>query len=157
MTILKADPEARRKLINISLVSVIVGVIIIQWGFPEFKAYVNQKQPREAIRILLITLSICFLSVLPMAIYIYWYGRRILKAGQFPLPGAKIIRETKRITGDAARRRGRIAIMLSLFLVLASLFGGLFIPYKLYKSFDSHQIDKRPADPNKTIEGKKRM
>ncbi len=154
MALLKADPQSRRKLINIYFVVFIVGFIIIQWGLPEFKAFVNQKKPREAAHILLITLSLCFLSVLPMAIYIYRYGQRILKAGQFPPPGEKVIRDTKIIEGNSARRRGRILIILSLLLALASLFGGLFLPYGLYKSFDDHQINKKSTETRKTIEEK---
>jgi hypothetical protein len=157
MTLLKADPQSRRKLVNIYVVIFIVGFIIIQWGLPEFKAFANQKKPREAVHVLLVTVSICFLSVLPMAIYVYRYGQRILKAGQCPPPGEKVIRDTNIIEGDAARRRGQMLIMLSLLLALASLFGGLFIPYGLYKSFDSHQINKKSVETRKAIAEKTPM
>ena len=143
MAVLKADSQEQRKALYIVAVFFILGFIIIMWGVPLFVAYVKQKPHQEALQILCTTLSICFLSVLPIAAIIYRYGHRILKAGQSPIPSAQVFRDTEIVTGEAAQRRGRILIGISIFLALASLLGA-FTAYRLYKSFDDHKT--KPKD-----------
>ena len=146
MAVLKADPQARRKALYIFLIFCILLFVIIHWGLPEFNAFLKQKQPQEALHILLIALSITFLSVLPIAAYLYRYGHRILEAGQLPPPGTKVTSDTEIVTGDAARRRARILIILSFIIALGSLLGGLYVSYSLYKSFENHKIKQKTGE-----------
>ena len=47
MAVVKVDPQSRRKLICIYIVIFIVGVIIIQWGLPEFTAFSENRQTHK--------------------------------------------------------------------------------------------------------------
>lgn len=122
MAILKADPKTRRVFIIVSLIS----IIILCWGFIEFDAFIKQKSRQEALIILGNLLSLTFLSCLPLAIYFYYFGNRIIKAGQFPLPGAKLLLDKEIITGEKALRKGRILKKMSIVLVLSGLYCSIY-------------------------------
>jgi uncharacterized membrane protein YhaH (DUF805 family) len=143
MAVLKADPNARRKLIYIILIFSVLTFIIFGLALPEFESYLKQKQSQEALKILCIALSIMFLSALCIPAYFYSVGHRILKAGQYPWPGMKVMHDTKVVTGNAARRKAYIAIILSYLMALLLLYGGVFVPYSLYKSFENQKIEKK--------------
>ena len=112
--------------------------------------FLKQKRPAEALHILLFALGALFLSLLPWALYMFQYGRRILKTGQFPPAGAKVMRDTEIIEGEPARRKARILIGLSLFIAVLALLGSLYLPYKLSKLFDVKKMDQQSHGTLKT-------
>lgn len=60
-------------------------------------------------------------ACLPVAVLATWLwlqGLRIMRAGRYPAPGAKVIRDTPVLHGDAARLRGLALRVLAAFLAL---------------------------------------
>jgi hypothetical protein len=47
------------------------------------------------------------LSLAPFAAYLWRLGAKVVLHAQLPLPGARVLRDTPIIRGEAARRRGR--------------------------------------------------
>jgi hypothetical protein len=72
-------------------------------------------------------------AMLPVAVLAGWlwvYGARVSRAGRFPAPGAKVVRDTPVLVGDAARLRGTALKVLAAFLGLLSA-GTLIAVYRL--------------------------
>lgn len=60
-------------------------------------------------------------ACLPVAVLATWLwlqGLRITRAGRYPAPGVKVIRDTPVLHGDAARLRGLVLRVLAVFLGL---------------------------------------
>ena len=142
MAVLKADPEYRRKVIFVFAVAMVSGYTIIQWGLPAFDSFLKQRDPAEAVRVLIVFVGLLFLSILPWSIYMFRYARCILSTGQYPPAGAKVIRDTDILEGKPARRKTHIIISFSLFLALVALFGALYFPYSLDKTFHTRNVNQ---------------
>jgi hypothetical protein len=72
-------------------------------------------------------------ACLPVAVLATWMwlqGQRIVRAGRYPAPGAKVIRDTPVLHGDAARLRGTALRVLAAILGLVSA-GTLVAVYRL--------------------------
>lgn len=70
------------------------------------------------------------LPVVALAGWLWLYGARVGRAGRFPAPGAKVVRDTPVLLGDAARVRGVALKVLAAFLGLLSA-GTLVAVYRL--------------------------
>jgi hypothetical protein len=81
--------------------------------------------------------AVVFLSVVPMAIYLYRFGRRVVRQGRFPPPGTWLIVNTRLIEGERAVRRGRLVMTLAAVLLALGLLGGLGFPCYLEKVFSA--------------------
>ncbi len=60
-------------------------------------------------------------ACLPVAVFATWLwlqGLRIMRAGRYPAPGMKVIRDTPVLHGGAARLRGLVLRVLAVFLAL---------------------------------------
>ena len=68
---------------------------------------------------------------------------RTLRSGIFPPPGTRVIRDTKQLTGDAARKRAYLGILISLLMVAAAL----IVPYQVHTLLErlERPLDARPA------------
>jgi hypothetical protein len=107
---------------------VIVGVALILWVVPAGQAHLEEQEPATALRYIQVLLAVIFLSLVPVAAYLLWFGWRVIRSGQMPPPGTKVIVDTRVIEGDAAETRGRIIVMLAGVLLLVGLVGGLYLP-----------------------------
>ena len=65
-----------------------------------------------------------------LAIWMWLHGGRISRAGRYPAPGSKVIRDTPVLHGDAARLRGVGMRVLAVFLGLLSA-GTMLAVYRL--------------------------
>jgi len=65
-----------------------------------------------------------------LAIWMWLHGGRIARAGRYPAPGSKVIRDTPVLHGDAARLRGIGLRVLAVFLGLLSV-GTMIAVYRL--------------------------
>ncbi len=131
--IIPADKSYRRRIISIYVVLVLIGLVLIGWVLPLTKAYIEQLEPETALRTLKATLVVVFLTIVPIALYILSFGRKVMQHERFPPPGVKVIRDTKIIEGQKARVRGRLLVVLSLALILLAVIGALYTPYMLDK------------------------
>jgi len=75
------------------------------------------------------------LPVALLAVWLWLHGGRIVRAGRYPAPGSKVIRDTPVLHGDAARLRGTGMRVLAVFLGLLSA-GTLIAVYRLVERLE---------------------
>lgn len=135
--IIHADKNYRRRLIRRTIITYLlcflIGSILILWGLRRTQEYLGKLDCKTAYLVIKVAIIFIFLSILPLAIYFLRFGQRIIESKQLPLPGAKVIRDTKVIRGERAMVRGRMVIVLSLLMICLSLIGAFYIPYKMDK------------------------
>jgi hypothetical protein len=128
-----ADPAARKRAL------VAAGVIaVLGWAayffLQEWLARLAGADPahmRESLERALVWGS--WAAMLPVAVLAVWlwvYGARVRRAGRFPPLGAKVLRDTPVLQGDAARLRGIALKVIGAFLGLL-VAGTLIAVYRL--------------------------
>ncbi len=132
---IKADKKLRGLVIGIAAIGVLVALVLMQWVLPRGVRYLERQEPRTILRVLEAGTALIFLSVVPMALYLYCFGRRAVRYRQLPPPGTRVVVNTKVIEGDRAVTRGRIVMTLAVVLFVLGLGGGLYFPYRLEQVF----------------------
>jgi hypothetical protein len=128
-----ADPVARRRAFVI-----LVAIAAIGWAaffvLQEWLAGLRGGNPAETRRALEKAMiwgswAVC-LPVAALAVWLWLEGGRVHRAGRFPPPGAKAIRDTPVLHGDAARRRAMVYRIFAVSLGLLCA-GTLVSVYRL--------------------------
>jgi len=145
--IVRADKSYRRKFFTWHAIFILFGAAVIVWGLPWLEEYLRQANPKTAAGILKGWFIFAFLSIIPIALYMLSLGRKVIKHERIPLPGAKVIIDTRPIVGKKAMVRGRGLVVVSLLLIALGLSGALFTPYMLDKITSEEAKIKRPAHP----------
>jgi hypothetical protein len=131
MEIQQADKKLRLLIGLVFLVAVVAAGLGL-WGFEVWLDGVKQMPLDQALRLLLSALvwivGSTFFALLLLGLHLWRWGKRIRAAGQFPLPGSRVVRDTVVLHGEAALRRGRIlqataAALISCGLALLAAFG----------------------------------
>jgi len=144
--VVKADKRIRMLVLAGYLISVIVLAIwMLLWSESKLE---QVKEPQVLLRIIRIVIAFIFLSIVPFGLYMCRFGWRVIKHRQMPPPGMKVIVDTKVLESDKAVTRGRLIIAISLVLIVLSLYGGLYFPYKLGKVFDKQITQTAPQAAN---------
>ncbi len=142
MEILKADPEYKRKILKIQGLFVVGVAALIHWGLPAFKTFIHSKKPEEGIHILLWVLVLLFSQFVFFGIYIVRKGKKVLAAGQFPLSGTKVFRDTTILRGEKAQYRAKLMIGGGIVIGVLSLYGAIHYPWALHKEFHRSPAEK---------------
>ncbi|NCC23664.1 MAG: hypothetical protein EOM25_00490 [Deltaproteobacteria bacterium] len=121
--IIAHDPALRRKVFLAALLAALVLLPLLIWGLHGGKDWVMTQPLVKSVRILGLAMAGIFLTLVPVALFLGWLGLRIAKARVFPLPGARVLRPTIRLTGEEAAARGRLIMILSAMLGLCGLAG----------------------------------
>lgn len=129
--IVEADRKCRTIILIVLVAFICIGAVLIQWVFPLATRYLLELEPQKSLRILQVAISLVFLSVLPIALYIWLFGRKVVKSRRIPPPGTKVIKNTRIIEGPSATIRGRIVMLLALLLAMLAIAGGIWLPWKL--------------------------
>jgi hypothetical protein len=129
MAILKADPQYRRKVLLFGFTLALLAFGGALWGLPFLEEHVRRLAFADAINFLQALVAVLFVPLLPAAYYTYRFARRIQTSGQFPTPGAKVIRDTEILVGGPARRKASYLIAFSVVLVLAAMVGTIYLPH----------------------------
>lgn len=137
----KADPATRRQAMLLVVVSTVVGALIIAvfefYKAPLFEWFQSDpEQLRDRLALLLVLLGAFLVPLLAFAAYLWSFGRKVIHAQQFPLPGHRVIRDTIVKRGAAAVRHGQICQVLALGLSLAVVLGWVLLWY-IASSFDA--------------------
>jgi len=137
--IIEADKKYRNRMLLVALILIIIGFFIIQC----FQTLSNklsalaEESPELAIQkaenSYKIIFFVMFVLSLILCIYLYRLGTSILKSGQFPPPGIKVIRDTKLETGKKARSKGRLLRIFSVLFLLMSILVPLMVFLTLRK------------------------
>jgi hypothetical protein len=120
----RADPAARRASVLIIACGAVVGVVLIGLAGalrPEFERWLAE-DPRPRLEWVMAALSLMASGpLLGLAWYLWRLGHRIRRAGAFPPPGFKVVRDTPVETGQAARRRAVVIQTLAVVLAAGAL------------------------------------
>ncbi len=123
----KTDPLARRRAMLLVVVGAFVGCGLIV-GFERCRAPLLDwllSQPEQLGHRLrsLFALAAVFVCapLIAFAIYLWFFGGRVMRAQRFPLPGQRVIRDTAILEGQAAITRGRGLKIAAAFLCLAAI------------------------------------
>ena len=123
MEIQPADPTARRvALLAVGaggLLAIVVGFCAT--AFPETTSSIKNALTGFFVtspHLLPIASGIGVLPVIFVSIYLYSFGNRIVRAKRFPLPGQKVVRNTRIRQGEAAITHARRLQTLSVALIL---------------------------------------
>jgi hypothetical protein len=122
----KADPGARRQAVLLVMLGALVGTLLIV-GFERYRTPLRDwffSEPRELVHraklVFLLSATVLSAPLVALAVYLWSLDVKVLRAGQFPPPAYRVIRDTPVIGGQAAVLRGRVFKVLALCLALAS-------------------------------------
>jgi hypothetical protein len=87
--------------------------------------------------VLLLLAALLLAPLIVFAAYVWSLGERIFRAGEYPPPGLRVIRDTPVITGKRAISRGRLLKALALGCGIASVGLGLLL-WRLASLFGGH-------------------
>ena len=131
--IVPADPKQRR-LALLAVVAIVIGGVVALWWLDRrldgIDRLVEENLPAAAERALSLVvkaLVVMGVSLVGMGLYLFWLGVQINRAGQFPPPGMKVIRNTVVRTGPRARLLANLALVSSLLAVLAGTVGMWYV------------------------------
>lgn len=141
--VIRANKTVRAVMIGIWIVVALIGAAAIQWLLPYGEQYVSKQEPQAALRTMQILFGFLFLSVLPLGVYLFWFGYRAVQWRQIPPPGTWVLRNTKVVEGHRAQRRGRIVMTLGVLLFVLGLSCAIYFPYRLGRVFQD-----RPPQPS---------
>jgi len=127
--IIPADWTYRRMVLITFVVLVVIGVVLIGWVLPVAQGYLDGLEAQRALGLSKVVLVVLFLSVIPLAAYLFTVGRKIMKNERFPPPGMKVITDAKVVEGKKVRIQGQVMVVLSLVLILLGLLGALYSSY----------------------------
>lgn len=122
----RADPGARRHAVVLVMLGALVGTLLLV-GFERYRTPLRDwllSEPGELAHrvrlVFLLSATVLSAPLVALAIYLWSLGAKVLRAGQFPPPAYRVIRDTPVIGGQAAVLRGRVFKVLALCLALAS-------------------------------------
>jgi MFS family permease len=130
---LRADPAARRKAIFLAMLLIAAGAALAGFlqSFTGKLGLLAETDPQRALEqgsLLLLALSAALVGVtLALAAWLYRQGSRIERAGRYPPPGARVIRDTPVVSGPGAAARGRLARWLAIGLGVVSVVVGALL------------------------------
>ena len=124
--IIPADRTYRSMVLMIFVVLVFIGVVIIGWVLPGAQDYLEGLEAQRALGLIKVALVVLFLSIIPLAAYLFTVGRKMMKYERFPPPGMKVITDTKVAEGEKVKFQGQVVVALSLVLILLGLLGALY-------------------------------
>ncbi|MEZ5317371.1 MAG: hypothetical protein R2752_08240 [Vicinamibacterales bacterium] len=120
----KADPQARRSALRFLAAFTVLGavaIVVIGRLRPAAENWVEHDPGSRLSAMLIILGLITALPLLGLAASLWHLGTRVVATAQFPPPGRRVTRDTRLLTGDAARRRGRLAQGFALFFGVAAV------------------------------------
>jgi hypothetical protein len=133
MNVRRADPVFRRLAIVVLVAGTCAGGLLIA-AFERYRGalvdWVRADSARTAERIELIFVLFALLLSAPlvaMAVYLSSLGGRAVRAGEFPPPGFRVIRDTPIVSGDQAVSRGRWLQGAAVMLTAVSVVMGLLV------------------------------
>jgi hypothetical protein len=122
----RADPAVRRQAILLVVLGTVVGALLIL-GFERYRTPLRDwllsepgEQPRRVKLVFSLTATLMSAPLVAFAAYFWSLGAKVVRAGVFPPPGYRVMRDTPVIAGHAAVLRGHGLQSLALCLVVAS-------------------------------------
>lgn len=123
MEIHAADPRAKRTAIVVLVAGLIAGtalILIFDRARPEIARWILADQQHVAFRARVVLSLVALIVVGPLigfAGYFYRLGAATLRSARFPPPGTAMLHDTRVLSGDEARTRGRVLQAVGVTLV----------------------------------------
>jgi hypothetical protein len=122
----RADAAARRHALVVVVLGALTGALLLvafgRYRIP-LRDWVLSEPEKLAYRAKLVVLvsgGLLSTPLIAFALYLWSLGAKVLRAGRFPPPGQRVIRDTPIVSGRAAMSRGRRLKILALCLGIAS-------------------------------------
>ena len=133
----RADPRSRRQVLVVTLVGALIGAVVImvftQYR-PELAAWLGDSPSESRTRfgvVLAVMAALGGAALLGLAVYLWFFGRRVIRAQRFPPAGSPVVRDTLVLRDRAAIRRGRLFEAFAAAFFVAAL-GLLFALWRLW-------------------------
>lgn len=128
-----ADPATRRRVMIAA--AVIIAACVAGWfGLQRWLSGLRGQDPAQIQaaleRALIVSSWAALVPAMVLAVVLWRYGTRVCRSDRFPAPGAKLIRDTPVVHGQAAQVRGTVLKALAAFLALLAA-GTLVAAYRL--------------------------
>lgn len=101
---------------------------LLLWGLnagaPAVAQWLREDPATIANRARMLLLGLALVLAGPPAlagVYLLWFGARVIDGERFPPLGVRMVQDTLVVTGEHARRRGRVAQAFGLAFLLAAL------------------------------------
>ena len=111
-------------------VYVMTGMIVILLGksviFPWVKLYLSVHDKAEAFSRFKTVMYWMSAALLPIVIYLASVAVRIIKARQFPYPGAKVFRDTEIVRGKHAIIKGAFVALAAVWVLGCAVYAAVF-------------------------------
>ncbi len=153
--VIKADAALKKKIIIFYVIVAIIGVIIFKFSYDylqEMRVLAQEDIDTAADRMLLfihVWLVISVVAVMGVGGYLLWFALRVLRSGQMPPPGTRVIRDMRIIEGEKATKRAKVLIIASVLLVII----GLAVTWQTFSSFSGRMqiLKEGMAEQKKTL------
>jgi len=140
---IEVDHQYRRKLFATYILSIGVLISLAIFLTPIIREYLQTLRGEELI---LKTESIVFgIIALPIvsALFLIWFGVKVIKDKQYPYKGKKVIRRTKIIEGKRARSMGVLLIAMGILPILL-IFSSIFLTHSINSTFIDQPFEYVP-------------
>jgi hypothetical protein len=123
--IVYADKNLRRWVLILAIVLALIALCVFKFtqGYVRDIVTLAEDNPQEMLRKSIVLANIAVISfsagILAVFGYFLWLGIKIIKANQYPVPGMRVIRDTKILRGERARSRAGMAIALATGILIA--------------------------------------
>ncbi|HET9062185.1 MAG TPA: hypothetical protein VFO62_02750 [Candidatus Binatia bacterium] len=141
--ILRADPRARRRALAILVVGGLLGLLAIEWLLPWARGRVAQAVyegglPQSAVcKSVLAFLMLIAASVAAFGVYVWRFGRRVVREERFPPTGVNVVRDTRvlngrpaRLLGHAQAINGALLVALAIAMVALCAYGFIALSFR---------------------------
>ncbi len=131
---IRADKKLRRTIILLMIIGACAGFLLIQYTSDYFEEIrqISHEDPNEGLKrtvdFLRIILGLNALIFSLACLYFLGIAAKILKSGQYPPPGMKVIRDTKIRRGMKARMTAVMLIIFPLTVMIISILAYSYLP-----------------------------
>ncbi len=116
--VIKTDKRYRRILFTVYLILIVIGVVVVKWGVPAFRSYLEQLPPKSLVETVETTIHFFMMLFIPAAAYLIYVGRKICIFKAMPYPGMRVLHDTVVVTGKKALLRGWSLMVLGAIMIL---------------------------------------
>lgn len=142
MSIQRADPQERRKLILIVVVMALLGGLAILWVQGQLGAMQTQIAGGQVdlalaqfTTMVSVALALLVLTGSALAAMVAVGARRVIREQRYPHSGTRLIRDVEVRQGAAAVRIGRLGLALACVIALSTAIGSV-LAWRLLIKFD---------------------
>lgn len=116
---------------------------MVYWtGLLDIGQYLEALEPWQWIKYFRVLFVVFLAPLLFFGVYFIRFGLTVVKVGEFPPPGSKVIRDTPVQEGTWAIIRGKVLIFIGVIMFLAFAYGAVVIPNMFEKIMNEYTPGK---------------